>query len=348
MWPGSAPPPRFTTSGKLDAEGDPPQARPADRRGIRRDQAPPRRRRRDGGGAGRRRAHPDRPPPPRAPRRRRLSGPARRRRDPARRPDHRGRRHVRRDHLGASLPCRGRHQKAIDILRAEAGTQLDPDAVRAFLAYYAGNAPDGGVGARDRGAPPARRVAERRPRRRGDDVGGQGGRSDGGDGDDRSRGRRRAPSRWCTRPAPTLSPAPAAHRSAAPAAPRPRFAVRPSQPRRRRRASEHAPCAGPPGATSRDMPAVLAHKDRRAGRPPHVVRSPEVTPAIRTKVPPAAAPSAGPSHTTAPAPVATTPAATNTSTAAQQPQERGHSATANHAPRRCEERQRKRRRQRQR
>jgi putative nucleotidyltransferase with HDIG domain len=33
------------------------------------------------------------------------------------------------------------HQKAIDILRKEAGTQLDPDAVRAFLAYYSGNRP---------------------------------------------------------------------------------------------------------------------------------------------------------------------------------------------------------------
>jgi putative nucleotidyltransferase with HDIG domain len=33
------------------------------------------------------------------------------------------------------------HQKAIGILRKEAGTQLDPDAVRAFLAYYSGNRP---------------------------------------------------------------------------------------------------------------------------------------------------------------------------------------------------------------
>ncbi|HEY4825989.1 MAG TPA: HD-GYP domain-containing protein [Solirubrobacteraceae bacterium] len=33
------------------------------------------------------------------------------------------------------------HQKAIDILRREAGTQLDPDAVRAFLAYYSGSRP---------------------------------------------------------------------------------------------------------------------------------------------------------------------------------------------------------------
>jgi hypothetical protein len=33
------------------------------------------------------------------------------------------------------------HQKAIDILREEAGTQLDPDAVRAFLAYYSGRRP---------------------------------------------------------------------------------------------------------------------------------------------------------------------------------------------------------------
>jgi putative nucleotidyltransferase with HDIG domain len=33
------------------------------------------------------------------------------------------------------------HQKAIDILRKESGTQLDPDAVKAFLAYYSGNRP---------------------------------------------------------------------------------------------------------------------------------------------------------------------------------------------------------------
>ena len=34
-----------------------------------------------------------------------------------------------------------RHQKAIDILRAEAGSQLDPEAVRAFLTYYSGKRP---------------------------------------------------------------------------------------------------------------------------------------------------------------------------------------------------------------
>jgi putative nucleotidyltransferase with HDIG domain len=33
------------------------------------------------------------------------------------------------------------HQKAIDILREEAGSQLDPGAVGAFLAYYSGNRP---------------------------------------------------------------------------------------------------------------------------------------------------------------------------------------------------------------
>jgi putative nucleotidyltransferase with HDIG domain len=33
------------------------------------------------------------------------------------------------------------HQKAIDILREEAGAQLDPDAVKAFLAYYSGSRP---------------------------------------------------------------------------------------------------------------------------------------------------------------------------------------------------------------
>jgi putative nucleotidyltransferase with HDIG domain len=33
------------------------------------------------------------------------------------------------------------HQKAIDIMRKEAGAQLDPEAVRSFLAYYSGNRP---------------------------------------------------------------------------------------------------------------------------------------------------------------------------------------------------------------
>jgi putative nucleotidyltransferase with HDIG domain len=33
------------------------------------------------------------------------------------------------------------HQKAINILREEAGHQLDPDAVRSFLAYYSGSRP---------------------------------------------------------------------------------------------------------------------------------------------------------------------------------------------------------------
>ena len=34
-----------------------------------------------------------------------------------------------------------RHREAIAILRHEAGTQLDPAAVRAFLSYYSGNRP---------------------------------------------------------------------------------------------------------------------------------------------------------------------------------------------------------------
>jgi putative nucleotidyltransferase with HDIG domain len=44
------------------------------------------------------------------------------------------------DALTSSRPYRSgcRHKKALDILRAEAGTQLDPDAVAAFLSYYSG------------------------------------------------------------------------------------------------------------------------------------------------------------------------------------------------------------------
>ena len=47
------------------------------------------------------------------------------------------------DAITSARPYRGaaRHQKAIAILRAEAGTQLDPGAVRAFLAYYSGKRP---------------------------------------------------------------------------------------------------------------------------------------------------------------------------------------------------------------
>jgi putative nucleotidyltransferase with HDIG domain len=44
------------------------------------------------------------------------------------------------DALTSNRPYRTgcRHKKALDILRAEAGTQLDPDVVAAFLGYYSG------------------------------------------------------------------------------------------------------------------------------------------------------------------------------------------------------------------
>jgi putative nucleotidyltransferase with HDIG domain len=44
------------------------------------------------------------------------------------------------DALTSNRPYRTgcRHKKALDILRAEAGTQLDPDVVTAFLSYYSG------------------------------------------------------------------------------------------------------------------------------------------------------------------------------------------------------------------
>jgi putative nucleotidyltransferase with HDIG domain len=44
------------------------------------------------------------------------------------------------DALTSNRPYRTgcRHKKALDILRAEAGTQLDPDVVGAFLSYYSG------------------------------------------------------------------------------------------------------------------------------------------------------------------------------------------------------------------
>jgi putative nucleotidyltransferase with HDIG domain len=44
------------------------------------------------------------------------------------------------DALTSNRPYRTgcRHKRALDILRAEAGTQLDPDVVAAFLSYYSG------------------------------------------------------------------------------------------------------------------------------------------------------------------------------------------------------------------
>lgn len=44
------------------------------------------------------------------------------------------------DALTSNRPYRTgcRHKKALDVLRAEAGTQLDPDVVAAFLGYYSG------------------------------------------------------------------------------------------------------------------------------------------------------------------------------------------------------------------
>ena len=47
------------------------------------------------------------------------------------------------DAITSSRPYRSaaRHERAIHVLQAEAGSQLDPAAVRAFLAYYSGNRP---------------------------------------------------------------------------------------------------------------------------------------------------------------------------------------------------------------
>ncbi len=161
-----------------------------------------------------------------------------------------------------------RHQKAIDILRAEAGSQLDPEAVRAFIAYYDGTRPTAvwalvTAGARHvvsclSGDPAAAATAVRGP------------------------AVAAAPATVNSKPSARSDKGHGVHRA-------------------RRRGH-----------------AAVAHKT--AGRTaPHAARSGGHA-RNATKVPPAAAPSAGPSHTTAPAPVATTPAATNTSTAAQQPQ----------------------------
>ena len=47
------------------------------------------------------------------------------------------------DAVTSSRPYRSAHphKKGLDILTAEAGTQLDPDAVRAFCSYYSGRGP---------------------------------------------------------------------------------------------------------------------------------------------------------------------------------------------------------------
>ena len=126
----------------LHAALGPAQARAAHRRGVRRHQAPPRGRGRAGEGAGRRGARLDRPPPPRAPRRHRLSGPARRASEiPI------GARIISVadtfDAITSARPYRPAraHKKALDILKYEAGTQLDPAVVKAFCAIYSGRRP---------------------------------------------------------------------------------------------------------------------------------------------------------------------------------------------------------------
>ena len=59
--------------------------------------------------------------------------------DPGRRAHHLRRRHVRRDHLQPHVPARSHHKRALDVLAAEAGKQLDGDAVAAFRGYYRGH-----------------------------------------------------------------------------------------------------------------------------------------------------------------------------------------------------------------
>ena len=118
----------------------------------------------------------------------RLSG----ERDPARGPDHRGRRHVRCDHVRSPLPRRrappegDRHpaRRGRRAARSRSGARL--------LDLLLGEPPDRRVVDRDLLGPPAGVLAERRSRRRRVADREQGGRRDGSHGGDRRRGRRRS------------------------------------------------------------------------------------------------------------------------------------------------------------
>jgi hypothetical protein len=117
----------------------PQQARAPDRQRVRADQAPSGRRRGDDERDRRPRDLRDDPPPPRAARRARLPGRAVGRGHPRRRAHHLRRRHVRRDHLQPHVPARLAPQARARRARAEAGKQLDGDAVAAFRGYYRGH-----------------------------------------------------------------------------------------------------------------------------------------------------------------------------------------------------------------
>lgn len=232
-----------------------------------------------------------------------------------------------------------RHQKAIDILRAEAGSQLDPEAVRAFIAYYDGTRPTAAWALVTAGA---RHVLSWLS------------------GDAAAAATISAGKVAATTAATVAigavaagAPIPAVHASHAHAVAR--AVARAAAPARLGTASTAvrgpAVAAAPATVTSKPAAPGAIHRARRRGHgaiahattartAPHTARSGD-HPSTATKHPPAVAPSAGSSHTTAPAPVDITPAETtaptqtttpaqtttptqtaipNTSTAAQHPQ----------------------------
>ncbi len=144
------------------------QARAAQRRGVRGDQAAPGRRGADGGGARRRRSHRDGPPPPRAARRRRLSRRAGRRGDPAGRPGDRGGRHLRRADLEPPLPHRLPPQEGARHPARRGRHAARPGRGGGVPQLLLGPPGAALVVGRGGGAGPARRVgAERHPGRHG-------------------------------------------------------------------------------------------------------------------------------------------------------------------------------------
>ena len=205
-----------------------------------------------------------------------------------------------------------RHQTAIDILRAEAGSQLDPEAVRAFIAYYDGTRPTAAWALVTAGA---RHVLSWLS-------------GDAAAAATISAGKVAAATAATVAIGAVAAgaPIPAVHASHAHAVAR--AVARAAAPARLGTASTAvrgpAVAAAPATVTSRPAAPGAIHRARRRGHgaiahattartAPHTARSGDHA-STATKHPPAEARSAGSSHTTAPAPVDITPAETTAPT----------------------------------